>query len=98
VPLIETRHAVCRLIGALRLTDSRDGIGIPLYNHPGSNQLFVGETDFDLRITRFVPYPDGEEFKIDYGVLDVSPERRFEIGDHSLIPFWLTGQVHCRAA
>jgi len=93
VPLIEIKHSVCRLVGALRLTEANDGIGIPLYNHPGSNQIFVGETDFDLRITRFVPYPDGDAFRIDYGVLDVVSDKRFEIGDYSLIPFWLNDRV-----
>jgi hypothetical protein len=89
MPVTDSRHAVCRLVGALRLTDSKDGIGIPLYNHPGSNQFFVGETDFDLRIAKFVAYPDGEDFKIDYGVLETSDTKPFAIGDYSLIPFWL---------
>lgn len=87
-------HAICRLVGALRLTEARDGIGIPIYSARGSNDLFVGETDFELRITRFVPYPDAEAFKVDYGLLDTSQTKRFAIGDYTLIPFWLNDRAN----
>jgi hypothetical protein len=55
------------------------------------NHIYIGETDFDLRITRFIKCEDAASYRIDYGVLDASSKKTFAIGDYSIIPYWIGG-------
>jgi hypothetical protein len=77
-----------KMLGALRLTEAVDGIGIALFRVGSSNRTFVAETDYDLRITNFVPV-NPAEYPIDYSITPEAQLTAVNIGDACPIPFWI---------
>ncbi|AMA55721.1 hypothetical protein BCCGELA001_05195 [Bradyrhizobium sp. CCGE-LA001] len=84
------------MLGAVRLTEAEDGIGIALFGFSDSNETYVAETDYDLRITNFAPIrPD--EYPIDYSITKEARGAAVHIGDPCPIPYWIgnePGLVH----
>lgn len=85
------RISSAKMLGAVRLTEAVDGIGIALFGFSNSNETYVAETDYDLRITNFVPIkPD--EYPIDYSITTEAQGMMARIGDACPIPYWIADQ------
>jgi hypothetical protein len=83
--------SVCRIRGAIKLTDCPDGIGIPIYSHHRDNKLYIGKTDYDLRITRFIEFDEADHYNIDHDIAETIKRPMFGIGDYTPIPYWVNG-------
>ncbi|UWU79128.1 hypothetical protein N2603_11910 [Bradyrhizobium huanghuaihaiense] len=82
------RVSSAKMLGAVRLTEAADGIGIALFGFSNSNETYVAETDYELRITDFVPVrPD--EYPIDYSITREAQAAPVQIGDACPIPYWI---------
>jgi hypothetical protein len=82
------RVSSAKMLGAVRLTESVDGIGIALFRVSNSNETYVAEADYDLRITNFVPIkPD--EYPSDYSITREAQATAVNIGDACPISYWI---------
>lgn len=82
------RVSSAKMLGAVRLAAAAEGIGIALFGFSTSNETYVAETDYDLRITNFIPIkPD--EYPIDYSIAREALGAAVHIGDACPIPYWL---------
>lgn len=85
------RKTTCRLVAALRLAEGQDGIGVPVYGSGKENALYIGETDYDLRITRFVEFLNEGSYPVDYSIIDGKPKIEFSISEFGPIPYFNDG-------
>ncbi|SFU42817.1 hypothetical protein SAMN02799631_00644 [Methylobacterium sp. 174MFSha1.1] len=83
------RRSTLNMIGAVQLIKSLDTIGIAVFSARDTNQMFVAETDFDLRITRFITFYNTENYYINYATPDSHNNKRYNLGDPGPIPFWI---------
>ncbi len=85
------KRSILNMIGAIQLVKSLDTIGIAVFSARDTNQMFVAETDFDLRITRFMIFYNNEGYHVNYAIPSSHNSKRYSLGDPGPIPFWLNG-------
>lgn len=82
------------MVGAARLTSEAQSIGFALFSARDTNNIFVAESDYDLRISRFLDYYNEEDFSITYSLPVSHQGKTYSIGDPSPIPFWFKDQLN----
>lgn len=85
------KRSKARLAGSIRLVPDVDTIGIPIFDAPGSNALYLPEMDEEFRITRFIDFYNEESYDLTYE-LRREDHRFFSIGEPTPLPFWHGGR------
>lgn len=88
-----SKRSILRLIGAVRLADDADCIGLPLFGYSGTNDNFIPVCDDDLNIASFAKFDEFEDYQLEYNLPQMSHRKDYEIGDPMPIPFWHQGEL-----
>nr|WP_128083431.1 hypothetical protein [Methylobacterium sp. B34] len=82
------------LLGAMRIIDDVDSIGIAVFGVPGGNTAYVAEMDADFRIVEFMDFHNHEGYQVDYNLPGDHKLKPYILGEPTPLVFWLDGSCH----